>query len=146
MIWRNWTFPLSVWWNVIIPQRRCIVSSLTNQRALFRCCNWMCFLRFDEILLTREGERIFCGLSLLDTNIPHSETLFVLIFNNILKIFISDLLASFIFVLIINFLNDASASIEVILTVSVVIQRWLIFGGMETFQNPKSTCISSFWR
>jgi len=65
-------------------------------------------------------------------------------------IFISDLLSCFIFVFIINFLNDASASIQVVVTAFIIIviykYRFLAnLGRIESLQGAQSAGINSPW-
>lgn len=57
----------------------------------------------------------------------HSETLSFLRFHHILLIFVSDLLSSFNLVLVIDFLDDASSTVQLIIAALVVVYQSRLF-------------------
>jgi len=142
LFWRrNRTLSLTVW-NKVISKWRSIENSTHQLTCLWRC-HWMGFL-WSNISISRNWKSKLGRFSLFDSNVSHSDTLF-LIFLYIYIVFISNLLTSSRFILIINFLYDTSASIEVIITAGITLHLRLIFSCMQSFENAQRTCICSFW-
>ena len=104
----------------------------------------MSFLWSDKIILTRKTGGVFCRFNMF-YQIFHSETLLLFRFHHILPICISDLLPSFRFVLIINFLDYTSTTIELIIATFIIIinNSWSILSGMQTLKYSQSAWILS---